>query len=163
MNYEIRKETECGWTIYSVYNTETGNRVNYFATMEDAQAFIARHQRIITAAINDILDSRLNVVWSWGLHNKRVITDGVRFDVQGFKFTGEVKITFDFARSNASKKSTFKVQIGDDVTTGVTADELIDFIDERVELVDNYEEAVKASMTPEEFAFAQSIEQVIFI
>ena len=90
-------------------------------------------QRIITAAINNILDSRLNVVWSWGLHNKRVITDGVRFDVQGFKFTGEVKITFDFVRSYANKKSTFKVQIGDDVSTGVTAENLIDFIDERVE------------------------------
>ena len=120
-------------------------------------------ERIITAAINNILDSRLNVVWSWGLHNKRVITDGVRFDVQGFKFTGEVKIIFDFARSAETNLTTFKVQIGDEVTTGVTADELIDFIDERVELVDNYEEAVKASMTPEEFAFAQSIEQVIFI
>ena len=120
-------------------------------------------QRIITAAINDILDSRLNVVWSWGLHNKRVITDGVRFDVQGFKFTGEVKIIFDFARSAETNLTTFKVQIGDEVTTGVTADELIDFIDERVELVDNYEEAVKASMTPEEFAFAQSVGQVIFI
>ena len=163
MNYEIRKETECGWNIYSVYNTETGNRVNYFATEEEAQAFIARKQRIVTAAINDILDSRLNVVWSWGLHNKRAITDGVRFDVQGFKFTGEVKITFDYARSHANKKSTFKVQIGDDVSTGVTAENLIDFIDERVEKVDNYEEAVKASMTPEEFAFAQSVGQVIFI
>ena len=120
-------------------------------------------QRIITAAINNILDSRLNVVWSWGLHNKRVMNDGVRFDVQGFKFTGEVKITFDFARSHAHEKSTFKVQIGDEVTTGVTADELIDFIDERVELVDNYEEAVKTSMTPEEFAFMQSVGQVIII
>ena len=163
MNYEIRKETECGWNIYSVYNTETGNRVNYFATEEEAQAFIARKQRIITAAINGILSSRMNVIMSWGLHNNRVITDGVRFDVQGFKFTGEVKIIFDFARSAETNLTTFKVQIGDEVTTGVTADELIDFIDERVELVDNYEEAVKASMTPEEFAFAQSIEQVIFI
>ena len=120
-------------------------------------------QRIITAAINDILGSRLNVVLSWGLHNKRVITDGVRFNVQGFKFTGEVKITFDFTRSHASKKATFKVQIGDDMSTGVTAEELIDFIDERVEKVDNYEEAVKASMTPEEYAFAKSIKNVIFI
>ena len=163
MNYEIRKETECGWTIYSVYNSETGNRVNYFATQEEAQAFIARKQRIITAAINDILDSRLNVVWSWGLHNKRTITDGVKFDVQGFKFTGEVKITFDYARSAETNLTTFKVQIGDDVSTGITAENLIDFIDERVEKVDNYEEAVKASMTPEEFAFAQSVGQVIFI
>ena len=120
-------------------------------------------QRIITAAINTILDSRLTIIMSWGLHNKRAIPDGVRFDVQGFKYTGEVKITFDYARSHANKKSTFKVQIGDDVSTGITAEELINFIDERVELVDNYEEAVKASMTPEEFAFMQSVGQVIFI
>ena len=120
-------------------------------------------QKIITDAINELLNSRLNVVFSWGTHNKRAIPDGVRFDVQGFKYTGEVKITFDYARSHANKKSTFKVQIGDDVSTGITAENLIDFIDERVEKVDNYEEAVKASMTPEEFAFAQSIGQVIFI
>ena len=120
-------------------------------------------QGIIMVAINEMLRRRMNVVLSWGLHNKRVITDGVRFDVQGFKFTGEVKITFDFARSHASKKTTFKVQIGDDVSTGIMAENLIDFIDERVEKVDNYEEAVKASMTPEEFAFAQSVGQVIFI
>ena len=120
-------------------------------------------QRIITAAINDILDSRLNVVWSWGLHNKRAITDGVRFDVQGFKFTGEVKITFDYSRSVKNGETIFKVVIGEQVYTGVKAEELIDFIDERVEKVDNYEEAVKASMTPEEFAFAQLVGQVIFI
>ena len=120
-------------------------------------------QRTITAIINSILSSRMNVIMSWGLHNKRVITDGVRFDVQGFKFTGEVKIIFDFARSAETNLTTFKVQIGDEVTTGITAENLIDFIDERVEKVDNYEEAVKASMTPEEFAFAQSVGQVIFI
>ena len=120
-------------------------------------------QRTITAIINDILSSRMNVIMSWGLHNKRVITDGVRFDVQGFKFTGEVKIIFDFARSAETNLTSFKVQIGDEVTTGITAENLIDFIDERVEKVDNYEEAVKASMTPEEFAFAQSVGQVIFI
>ena len=120
-------------------------------------------QRTITAIINSILSSRMNVIMSWGLHNKRVITDGVKFDVQGFKFTGEVKIIFDFTRSAETNLTTFKVQIGDEVTTGVTADELIDYIDEQVELVDNYEEAVKASMTPEEFAFMQSVGQVIFI
>lgn len=120
-------------------------------------------QRIITAAINGILDSCLNVVWSWGLHNKRVITDGVKFDVQGFKFTGEVKVIYDIPLTRFNKELTFKVVIGEKVYTNIWADELIDFIDERVEKVDNYEEAVKASMTPEEFAFAQSVGQVIFI
>ena len=120
-------------------------------------------QRIITAAINDILSSRMNIITSWGLHNKRAITDGVRFDVQGFKFTGEVKVIFDYSRSVKNGETIFKVVIGEQVYTGVKAEELIDFIDERVEKVDNYEEAVKASMTPEEFAFAQSVGQVIFI
>ena len=119
-------------------------------------------QRIITAAINELLKSRMNVVFSWGLHNKRVIPDGVRFDVQGFKYTGEVKVLFDYARSAKNNETTFKVAIGEQVHTGVKAEELIDFIDERVEKVDNYEEAVKASMTPEQFAFAQSVQQVIF-
>ena len=120
-------------------------------------------QRIITAAINDILSSRMNIIMSWGLHNKRAITDGVRFDVQGFKFTGEVKVIFDYSRSVKNGETIFKVVIGEQVYTGVKAEELIDFIDERVEKVDNYEEAVKASMTPEEFALAQSVGQVIFI
>ena len=120
-------------------------------------------QRIITAAINDILSSRMNIIMSWGLHNKRAITDGVGFDVQGFKFTGEVKVIFDYSRSVKNGETIFKVVIGEQVYTGVKAEELIDFIDERVEKVDNYEEAVKASMTPEEFAFAQSVGQVIFI
>ena len=120
-------------------------------------------QRIITAAINDILSSRMNIIMSWGLHNKRAITDGVRFDVQGFKFTGEVKVIFDYSRSVKNGETIFKVVIGEQVYTGVTTDELIDFIDERVEKVDNYEEAVKASMTPEEFAFMQSVGQVIII
>ena len=163
MNYEIRKETECGWTIYSVYNSETGNRVNYFATQEEAQAFIARKQRIITAIINDILSSRMNVIMSWGLHNKRVITDGVRFDVQGFKYTGEVKIVFDYILSHANQGLIFRVQIGDTIATDISAEQLVDYIDEQVEKVDNYEEAVKASMTPEEYAFAQSIEHIVFI
>lgn len=120
-------------------------------------------QGIITTAINEILRRRINVVFSWGLHNKRVISDGVRFDVQGFKFTGEVKVIYDIPLTRFNKELTFKVVIGEKVYTNIWADELIDFIDERVEKVDNYEEAVKASMTPEEFAFAQSVGQVIFI
>lgn len=44
MKYEVRKEVEYGWTIFSVYNTETNTRVNYFATDEEAQAFAHRQE-----------------------------------------------------------------------------------------------------------------------
>ena len=43
MNYEIRRETEFGCTIYSVYNTETNIRVNYFADKKKAHEFITRN------------------------------------------------------------------------------------------------------------------------
>lgn len=44
MKYEVRKEVECGWTIFSVYNTETNTRVNYFETAEEAQTFAHRQE-----------------------------------------------------------------------------------------------------------------------
>ena len=44
MKYEVRKEVEYGWMIFSVYNTETNNRVNYFATDEEAQTFAHRQE-----------------------------------------------------------------------------------------------------------------------
>lgn len=119
-------------------------------------------QRIITAAINELLKSRLNVVFSWGLHNKKAIPFGVRFDVQGFKYMGEVKIILDYVLSTKNGKPTFYVIIGEQTHAGVKAEELIDFIDERVEKVDNYEEAVEASMTPEEYEFAKSVKHIIF-
>lgn len=45
MKYEVRKEVEYGCTIFSVYNTETNTRVNYFATTEEAQAFADDRQK----------------------------------------------------------------------------------------------------------------------
>lgn len=44
MRYKVRKEVEYGCTIFSVYNTETNTRVNYFATTEEAQAFAERQE-----------------------------------------------------------------------------------------------------------------------
>ena len=44
MRCEVKKEVECGCTIFSVYNTETNNRVNYFATAEEAQTFAHRQE-----------------------------------------------------------------------------------------------------------------------
>ena len=44
MRYEVRKEVEYGCTIFSVYNTETNNRVNFFETTEEAQTFAHRQE-----------------------------------------------------------------------------------------------------------------------
>lgn len=120
-------------------------------------------QSTITGAIMDLMNQQPNIVMSWGTHKAAIIEDGIKFNVQGFKFEGEVKIAFDYLRSYHSGGIYFKVYIGDNLSTGVEASELIKFIDEQVELVDNYEEAVMNSMTPEEYEFATRVEQVIII
>lgn len=40
--YGIRKEIEFGCTIYSIFNKETGVKINYYANREDAEKFLAR-------------------------------------------------------------------------------------------------------------------------
>lgn len=40
--YIVRKETECGCTIYSIINSETGCSVNYYPNREEAEQFAKR-------------------------------------------------------------------------------------------------------------------------
>ena len=118
-------------------------------------------QSTITGAIMELMNEQPKVVLSWGTHAAAIIEDGIKFNVQGFKYEGEVKIIFDFLRSYHSGGIYFKVYIGDNLSTGVEASELINFIDEQVELVNNYEEAVRNSMTPEEYEFAKNVNVVV--
>lgn len=37
--YVVRESIECGCKVYGVVNTETGNRINYFADYELAKEF----------------------------------------------------------------------------------------------------------------------------
>ena len=120
-------------------------------------------QQTIKNAIISELSKQPNIPMSWGLHNMRVVNDGVRFAVQGFLYTGDVTVILDFEKTSEAHELIFSVQIGENETCGIPAKRLVDFIDERVEKVENYEEVVKASMTPEEYAFAQSFEHVVFI
>ena len=118
-------------------------------------------QNTIQGAIMELMNQQPKVVMSWGTHKAALIEDGIKFNVQGFKFEGEVKIKFDYLRSYHNDGIYFKVLIGDTLSTGIEASELIRFIDEQVELVDNYEEAVKNSMTPEVYEFAKNADSVI--
>jgi hypothetical protein len=89
-----------------------------------------------------ILKTQLMVVWSWGFHNAKAIENGLRFNVQGFKFQGVVEIVYNegrdlfdisFIKANKVVKS----------IDGVYFDMLIDVIDDFVERVSNYEERVQ--------------------
>ena len=45
--------------------------------------------------IMQIFKAHLMVVWSWGFHKPTVLENGLRFNVQGFKFRGVVEVVYN--------------------------------------------------------------------
>ena len=73
-----------------------------------------------------------------GLYSPIAITDGLRFKVQGFKFTGTVEVIYN------EGMDLFEIHLSDGrVEADVYADCLVDVIDGLVERTNDYEERVK--------------------
>ena len=91
--------------------------------------------------ILQILRSQLMVVFSWGFHNpQRLPNDkGLRFCVQGFKYTGTVEVVY------IEGKDLFEVVLTDNGTKveDVYLDCLVRVIDGLVERTDNYKQSVE--------------------
>jgi len=93
--------------------------------------------------IMSILKTQLMVVWSWGFNKPMALKNGLRFNVQGFKFRGVVEVVYNegqdlfdvsFIKANKVVKS----------IDGVFFDMLVDTIDYYVEKTADYEKRVKA-------------------
>ena len=92
--------------------------------------------------IMSILKTQLMVVWSWGFHKPMAVENGLRFNVQGFRFRGVVEVVYNEAWD------LFDVSFikGDKVINtieGVYFDMLVDTIDYYVEKTADYEKRVK--------------------
>lgn len=88
--------------------------------------------------IYTILMSKLMVVLSWGFNSPNTITNGLRFKVQGFKFSDFVEVIYN------EGMDLFEVHLSDGrVEADVYADSLVDVIDGLVERTNDYEERVK--------------------
>ena len=91
--------------------------------------------------ILQILRTQIFVVMSWGFHCPVAIDNGLRFNVNGFKYTGIVEVVYD------AGKDLFEVRIcgkGEKVED-VYLDNLVEVIDSRVEKVENYTEVVNST------------------
>jgi len=93
--------------------------------------------------IMQILKTQLMVVWSWGFNKPMALENGLRFNVQGFKFRGVVEVVYNEAWD------LFDVSFikGDKVINtieGVYFDMLVDTIDYYVEKTADYEKRGKA-------------------
>ena len=91
--------------------------------------------------ILQILRSQPIVVFSWGFHNpQRLPNDkGLRFNVQGFKYTGTVEVVY------VEGKDLFEIVLTDNGTKveDVYLDNLVSVIDNLVEKTSNYKQSVE--------------------
>jgi hypothetical protein len=89
-----------------------------------------------------ILLSNRMVVMSWGTHNAKTIKNGIRFQVNGFKHMGFVEITYNLGKDLFDVKLiSLKNEMVKEIPS-IYFDELLDTVDDAVERVDNYDQAV---------------------
>lgn len=93
--------------------------------------------------IMKILKSQLMIMWSWGFNSPKVISNGLSFKVQGFKFKGTVEVVYNES-SDLFDISLIKGGKAVEAVEGVYIDQLVSVIDNHVEKVDNYNERVEA-------------------
>lgn len=98
----------------------------------------------ITDYILTILRSKAEIVMSWGFHNGIALRNGLAFCVQGFLFTGVVKVLYEegsdtfIVRLEKRDGSIYKER------QEVYFDELVNVIDTMVERCPDYENRVRA-------------------
>jgi hypothetical protein len=92
--------------------------------------------------ILSILNTNLGIVFSWGFNSPVKLVNGLRFNVNGFKHKGKVAVKYDEGLDLFYVEIlTFKNEVIETIE-GVYFDQLVEVIDNRVELVENYEQAV---------------------
>lgn len=93
--------------------------------------------------ILSILKTNLSIVFSWGFNNPVALDNGLRFSVNGFKHKGNVAVKYNEGLDLFDVEIlTVKNEVIETIE-GVYFDQLVEVIDNRVELVENYELAVK--------------------
>ena len=92
--------------------------------------------------ILSVLRSRAAIVLSWGFHNCVALHNGLAFYVQGFLFTGVVKVLYDESSDTFSVRCEERDGTPWKVRQNVYFDELVNVIDELVEKCPDYENRV---------------------
>ncbi len=90
-----------------------------------------------------ILRTQTIIVWSWGFNSPVTIANGLKFNVQGFKFKGSVEVLYNEGK-DLFEVSFIKNGKVIEAVNDVFFDMLVEVIDEHVEKTDDYEERVKA-------------------
>lgn len=110
--------------------------------MENKNVSITEEDVNMAKYILSILSMNKPVIMSWGFHKAKAIQNGIVFNVNGFIHQGLVKVVYNMGADlfyitliNNKKEVTREIH-------HIYFDELIEVIDNAVEKVENYEQAV---------------------
>ena len=93
--------------------------------------------------IISIFKTNMSVIFSWGFNSPIGLENGLRFSVNGFKHKGNVAVRYNDGLDLFDIEIlTFENEVIENID-GVYFDQLIEIIDNRVELAENYDQAVK--------------------
>ncbi len=93
--------------------------------------------------IISIFKTNMQVIMSWGYNSPIILKTGLRFSVNGFKHKGNVSVLYNEGMDLFDVEIlTFENEVIETIE-GVYFDQLIEVIDNRVELVENYDQTVK--------------------
>ena len=93
--------------------------------------------------ILNIFRHYLPIVFSWGFHNPRIITNGLSFQVQGYLHTGRVEVILDEGTDTFIVRLINRNGSVKKVVEDVFVDGLVEVIDGLVEKCPDYEDRVK--------------------
>ena len=110
-------------------------------TVHFVMRVLSKSSKSMAEYILTILRSQLMVVFSWGFNSPTRLPEdrGLRFNVEGFKYTGAVEVIY------IEGKDLFDVILTDNGTKieDVYLDNLVSVIDGLVERTDNYQQRVE--------------------
>lgn len=92
--------------------------------------------------IISIFKTNLPVIMSWGFNNPIGLENGLKFSVNGFKHKGNVVVQYNEGMDLFDVEIITSENEVIETIDGVYFDQLIEVIDNRVELVKNYDQAV---------------------
>lgn len=93
--------------------------------------------------IYSILLSQPTILMSWGFQSPRIINQGLSFIVNGFKHKGKVSIQFNVGQDLFYVYLTDEADKIVDTISMVFFDQLVEVIDNRVEMTDDYKNRVE--------------------
>lgn len=92
--------------------------------------------------IFSILSINIIILWSWQFRKPTIIENGLKFRVSGFIFKGWVYIIYNEGLDLFDIKLITNKNLEVKAIDGICFDELVKVIDDNIEHIENYKEAV---------------------